>query len=400
MKKRTEQDKAFKIFFNHTANAGVAYYRMFNYATYMSKEKNVSLAASQFQPMNQQIADWELALENPEYAKQHNMSREKILDDFDMLMDMCDIAVWQVCHTAMSFALFNLYIDKYKGKKPIVMEVDDHLFGVNPENAGFSSYHPNSDNEYFAEMQLRNSNYVIVSTNWLRDGDGVSNGLLNYNKHIEVVKNSIDFNIWDKVKNETNPDKIRIGWAGGQAHYHDLRIMEKVMPEILKKYPNVEFAFLGGMPDYMKTSRRIKFIGKWFGIMDYPTELGKQGFDIGIAPLKDNLFNRAKSNLRYLEYSALKIPTVASPVTPFKECENIILAQEPQEWIDELSGLIEDKQYRIYKGEESYKEVKEKYNVERTAHRYLKLLKRIANGRISTNKVITQMRGNPFVERK
>ena len=101
-----DKDKAFKIFFNHTCNAGVAYYRMFNYATYISKEKNVSLAASQFQPLNQQVADWELALENEQYAKAHNMSKDKILDDFDMLMDICDIAVWQVCHTAMSFALF------------------------------------------------------------------------------------------------------------------------------------------------------------------------------------------------------------------------------------------------------------------------------------------------------
>jgi glycosyltransferase involved in cell wall biosynthesis len=394
-----DKDKAFKIFFNNTCNSGVAYYRMYNFATYMCKEKNVSLAASQFQPMNQQIADWELALGDEKYAQEKKMSREKILEDMDMLMETCDIAVWQVCHTPISFALFNLYIDKYRGKKPILMEVDDNLFSVNPENLGYASFNPNSNNEYFAEMQLRNSNYVIVSTDWLRDGDVASPGLLAYNKHIEVVKNCIDFNLW-KNKSETKKDKVRIGWAGGQAHYNDLRILETVMPELLKRYPEVDFAYMGGMPDWMKTSRRVKHLNKWFGIMNYPAELAKYGFDIGLAPLKDNLFNRAKSNLRFLEYSALGIPTVASPVVPFKENKNILFAQEPQEWIDKLSGLIENERLRKNIGKAAYEEVKSKYNVELTAKRYLKILKEIASGKRSINKTIAPLRGNPFVDRE
>ena len=37
----------------------------------------------------------------------------------------------------------------------------------------------------------------------------------------------------------------------------------------------------------------------------------------GLAPLEDTPFNRAKSDLKFLEYSALGLPTVASRVTPY-----------------------------------------------------------------------------------
>src|SRR5437899_12979401 len=39
---------------------------------------------------------------------------------------------------------------------------------------------------------------------------------------------------------------------------------------------------------------------------------------IGIAPLEKNAFNDAKSELKWLEYTALGIPTVASDFGPYK----------------------------------------------------------------------------------
>jgi glycosyltransferase involved in cell wall biosynthesis len=41
------------------------------------------------------------------------------------------------------------------------------------------------------------------------------------------------------------------------------------------------------------------------------------GFDIGIAPLADTPFNRARSNVKVKEYAALGIPWLASPVGPY-----------------------------------------------------------------------------------
>lgn len=392
-----EENKAFKIFMNPTSNAGVVYYRMVNFANWMSKQKNVSVAYSRFDPMNQMGQPWELALEFEPYAQKFGLTREKILDDIDMLMDVCDISIWQPAPYPSSHALFRAYRDKYDRKKPIVMEVDDYLFAINPESQAFDSFYPNSNPEYFAEMQLRNSNYVIVSTNWLKDGDGVFEGLKKYNANVECIPNSIDFDIWDKLTNQKQKDKITIGWAGGGAHYNDLKVIDKVIPAILSRHKNVHFMFFGYMPDYIKEGPRVKHWNRWYSIYDYPKHLADLGFDIGIAPLNDNLFNRAKSNLRWLEYSALKVPTVASPRIPFQECENLLLAEEPEEWIEELSLLITDQDKRIEMGEKAYNEVKQKFNIKKTASKYLTVLKEIHTGKRKTTVARYDEAGNPFV---
>ena len=76
----------------------------------------------------------------------------------------------------------------------------------------------------------------------------------------------------------------------------------------------------------------------------YYKKLQKIDFDIGVAPLIDNEFNRCKSNLRWLEWSALGVPTVASRVVPFQCIRPNIdgyLAKNEKEWYTNLRALIE-----------------------------------------------------------
>src|SRR5690606_14753256 len=73
-------------------------------------------------------------------------------------------------------------------------------------------------------------------------------------------------------------------------------------------------------------------------------------FDFVIAPLADNLFNRCKSGLKFLEYSAIGAPGVYSKLPPY---EDIVidgvtgfLAGTETEWIEKLTRLIEEPELR------------------------------------------------------
>ena len=72
----------------------------------------------------------------------------------------------------------------------------------------------------------------------------------------------------------------------------------------------------------------------------------KQNIDIFIAPLRNNLFNRCKSCIKFLEYSALGTPGVYSRIAPYEGIvvhgENGFLASSPQEWEAYLGILIKD----------------------------------------------------------
>jgi hypothetical protein len=65
-------------------------------------------------------------------------------------------------------------------------------------------------------------------------------------------------------------------------------------------------------------------------------------FDIGIAPLADNAFNRARSNVKLKEYGAGGAAWLASPVAPYAglgERQGGMLVKD-EEWFDAIGQLI------------------------------------------------------------
>jgi glycosyltransferase involved in cell wall biosynthesis len=73
--------------------------------------------------------------------------------------------------------------------------------------------------------------------------------------------------------------------------------------------------------------------------------------DIGVMPLPDDRWARGKCGLKALQYMALGIPTICSPVGVncdiIQDGENGLFASTPEEWVDKLEWLIrsvEDRQ--------------------------------------------------------
>ena len=218
---------------------------------------------------------------------------------------------------------------------------------------------------------------MIVSTDYLKKEFSP------YSPKITVIPNGIDFAIWDTVKAPKPHTGIKIGWCGGGSHNEDIKSIEPVIHRILDKYKNVKFVITGGDVPKLKPHKRLKVYVSWSDILKYPPHLANLGFDIGIAPLLDNGFNRGKSAIRWMEYSALHIPTVASKIEPFNKAigDGVTgyLAHTEDEWFIALSTLIENETLRVTIGQNAYNEVKENYNVEKISNQYVEELKKWVN---------------------
>ena len=74
-------------------------------------------------------------------------------------------------------------------------------------------------------------------------------------------------------------------------------------------------------------------------------------WDIALAPLRDTIFTRAKSDIKYLDYAAIGAPGIFSDISVYtptiRHGENGLLAENtPAAWENALETLISDANLR------------------------------------------------------
>lgn len=314
-----------------------------------------------------ETASWEVDIVDPQFAA-------RIFGELNQKVRLADVVVMQMCHTPAALNLF-LSIKEAYPDKPVLAEIDDNMLSTAEYNPAAPFYDPGTAFRAVAVEQFKAADAMIVSTPYLKEVYG------ELSENIHVVENSLDFKVWDRLKFPKRKGPIRIGWAGGASHSEDLRIIEPVVRSILTKHRDVRFCFVHGIPEFLKNIPGVECVSKFSRIDKYPQFLASRSFDIGIAPLVDNAFNRGKSNLRWLEYSGLGIPCVASNVGHFKETvrhgEDGFLADTPQEFESYLELLISDRRLRRKIGGIANARVKKDFNVDRNVFAYEAILRKV-----------------------
>lgn len=223
------------------------------------------------------------------------------------------------------------------------------------------------------KKMIKMADHIVVST------DEIKKRVESINPYITVIPNSIDPKIWEVEKKIYNDDKVRIGWIGSASHFADMPVVSDVFHHILKKYPNVELHLAGMVVDTFDNGRVFHHTGTK-GYDDFPSWFASLGLDICIAPLKHSTFNRCKSNIKWLESSMLKIPTVLSRIKPYLEVVDGVdgfLAEGHKEWIDKLSILIENKELRNSIGEKAKERILKEYVVDKYLPKYKDLFEKL-----------------------
>ena len=79
----------------------------------------------------------------------------------------------------------------------------------------------------------------------------------------------------------------------------------------------------------------------------YPKALRALEADVGLAPLADHPYNRARSNLTWLEYSAAGLATLATDRPPYAETTALCVPPDNgYAWYKAMRNLIEEKKLR------------------------------------------------------
>ncbi len=175
--------------------------------------------------------------------------------------------------------------------KILWLDYDDNLFSIPPENKAFKTYNK-PDIRKAMKSILELADIITVTTEDLRDS------LMPYNSNITVIPNAFndDLFIKDPWKERSNI----VLWRGTDTHIFDLMCFTHPLNELADEYRNDQFMFMGFYPWFLRGSENKGTVDP-MDVIVYHKTIRKMRPIIMHVPLHDNLFNRCKSNIAFIE---------------------------------------------------------------------------------------------------
>jgi glycosyltransferase involved in cell wall biosynthesis len=250
------------------------------------------------------------------------------------------------------------------------------------------------------------------------------------NKNVSVLPNAIDPNEPQFKEKTLESDRIRVGWLGGSSHLHDLYLLDGMVSKLGSLNDKIQYVLCGfdtrgSMTEYNKDTGEKKvrpirpdetvwvkyeeiFTNNYKTVGDeYKTHLMKfkdesyfnelnegyrrvwtlpttsyaknySKFDISLAPIKNHIFNRVKSQLKVIEAGFYKKALIASNIGPYtidlkhalKNGEfvdgNALLVEETRnhsDWSKHIKKLVDNPNMIVDLGERLYETVSKTYDL-------------------------------------
>ena len=281
----------------------------------------------------------------------------------------------------------------------------------------------NKINEKITE-NLKVSKYITTTTSLF------ASEIMRLNKNVVVFPNAINPNEPQFREPTQESDRLRIGWLGGSSHLHDIQLLDAGFSKLSVFKDKAQYVLCGFdtrgsvteineqtkqqkkrdiLPHETVWAQYEKIFTQNFSIIseDYKKHLlnynqdsfanemdesylrvwtkpvtsyakNYSKFDVSLAPIKNTMFNRMKSQLKVIEAGFYKKAIIASEIGPYtidlKHClnhgefidGNAMLVQENRnnsDWSKFIEKLIKNPNLAKDMGERLYETVKDTYDL-------------------------------------
>jgi glycosyltransferase involved in cell wall biosynthesis len=259
----------------------------------------------------------------------------------------------------------------------VLFEIDDYVQAVRKMADHDFGHIFNKDIVRSYELNMRLADGLICSTEFLAER------YRTFNPNAWVCRNGIDLRRYAVTKPPR--DTVTIGWAGGTGHKEALKPWLGVVADILREHEHVRFLSIGARVarDLIAEFGLGRVLSLPFAPFEtYPAAMTLM--DVAIAPAGRNNFFRGKSDLRWLEASALSTPVVADPLV-YPEIQHGVTglhAATPAEVHEHLTALVTDAGLRARIGEAAHAYVTEHRTIQTTVNDWATALQDVASGSV------------------
>lgn len=263
------------------------------------------------------------------------------------------------------------YIEKILNSgHPVVYEMDDLAYDLPPDHPDYTN---DPSNQAYIRSVIDRVDAVIVSTPAL--GEELQHSCKP--KQIAVLPSLVDMTLFH-APIQARKEPVRIVLAGAPTRKGDYAMLDEVIERLLKKYPSrLLFVFIGVVPDRWHGHPAVAQIDFIPDYTLYAQYLLKFELDIALVPLKDDTkYNRCKSNIKWLEYSAAGIVGVYSDLEPYASIRHgetgLKVTNTADAWFSAVCELVDNPEKRRAIALAAQREVEESYSLQKQGHRYAK----------------------------
>ena len=246
--------------------------------------------------------------------------------------------------------------------RPLVFDFDDAIYlgDTSGANAWARRLKPRTK----AASICRIARHVTVGNEIL------SRFAMQHARDVTVIPSTIDTDRYQMRPRRPNPVPV-VGWTGSTTTVRYLAALAPALRRLREKR-EFEVRVIGG---------KVEMDGLAVECIPWRGETEAEdvrGLDVGLMPLPDDEWSQGKCGLKALQYMALGIPPVVSPVGVngeiVRDGVNGFHARTEDEWVDRIALLLEDETLRQRLGAEARRTVEEAYSARVHAPRMARVL--------------------------
>jgi glycosyltransferase involved in cell wall biosynthesis len=255
----------------------------------------------------------------------------------------------------------------------VLFEIDDYVRSVRKIRTHEARSDFSRDHIEGIERNMRVADGLIVSTPFL------AQRYRKFNANVWICRNGLDLRRYDV---EPAPRSgVTIGWAGGVGHIDAMRPWLPVVADALHSHPDARFVTIG-QPFADELAPEFGpdrcFSVPFAALEMYPAAMTQ--FDLALAPSSGSGLFRGKSDLRWLEASALGLPAIADPDV-YSDIEHGVTglhAATPEQAREALFALLADEALRTRIGAAARDHVREHRSIQAVAPMWQKAIAEVA----------------------
>jgi len=247
-------------------------------------------------------------------------------------------------------------------RRPLVFDFDDAIYLADTSQANAWSRGLKSVTK--VETICRVARHVTVGNEFL------ARYARDRAREVTVIPSTIDTDVYQIQPRARNRVPV-IGWTGSVTTVPYLMALAPALGRLREKR-EFELRVIGA---------KVEIEGLTVHCLPWRAETEPddlRALDVGLMPLPDDEWSRGKCGMKALQYMALGIPPVVSPVgvnaTIVRAGVNGLYACTEEEWIDRIALLLEDEPLRRSLGQEARRTVEESYSARAHAPRLARIL--------------------------